>query len=67
MLLSIYSRLKNKGDEVIFMWVPAHMSIVGNEKVDKIAKMALKKSIEYRSSHLPFKIRRKEYSVGKSY
>ncbi len=41
--MSIYSRLKNKGDEVIFMWVPAHMSIVGNEKVDKIAKMALKK------------------------
>ncbi len=42
-VMSIYSRIKNKGDEVILMWVPAHMGIIGNEKVDKIAKKALQK------------------------
>lgn len=44
-MMSIYSRIKQKGTEVVLIWIPAHKGIMGNERVDKLAKQALKKEI----------------------
>ncbi|CAC5405219.1 unnamed protein product [Mytilus coruscus] len=36
-------RLKQKNIEVTIEWIPAHVGILGNEQVDKLAKLALSK------------------------
>lgn len=41
-MMSIYSRIKQKGTEVVLIGIPAHKGIMGNERVDKLA---LKKEI----------------------
>ncbi|WP_218669804.1 RNase H family protein [Solemya velum gill symbiont] len=40
-LLEFYTFLLQKGKTIIFCWIPSHMGIRGNEKVDSIAKTAL--------------------------
>lgn len=37
------SRLVRQGRDVAFIWVPAHLGIIGNERADKLAKKATKK------------------------
>lgn len=46
-ILIIYTRIREKCYEIQLTWIPAHIGIVGNERVDKLAKQAVKKeSIE---------------------
>ncbi|OOZ37989.1 hypothetical protein BOW52_09705 [Solemya elarraichensis gill symbiont] len=40
-LLEHYTHLHHKGKSIIFCWIPSHMGIKGNEKVDSLAKAAL--------------------------
>ncbi len=42
-ILYSVTRITNQGGQVTFLWVPAHIGVKGNEKVDKVAKKALKK------------------------
>ena len=42
-VLELVTRLVIKGCKLKFLWVPAHVGIVGNEKADKMAKKALEK------------------------
>lgn len=42
-ILVTNSRFANQGKDVVFMWTPAHTGILGNERVDKLAKEAVKK------------------------
>uniref|UniRef100_A0A3Q3BE46 Reverse transcriptase domain-containing protein n=1 Tax=Kryptolebias marmoratus TaxID=37003 RepID=A0A3Q3BE46_KRYMA len=47
-LLEIYHtlfRIQNMGMMVIFVWVPAHIGVDGNEKADKMAKRAIKNPV----------------------
>ena len=46
-LLKIYDLIRNIQSHVYitFVWVPAHVGILGNESVDKIAKSALTKAV----------------------
>lgn len=37
-MMSMHSRAVDRGTAIIFIWVPAHVGIRGNEKVDKLAK-----------------------------
>ncbi|XP_037531828.1 uncharacterized protein LOC119409038 [Nematolebias whitei] len=49
-LLEIYHtlfRIQNMGLVVIFVWVPAHIGLVGNEKADKTAKKATHNPISF--------------------
>ena len=39
-VLQLYNELHNKGFHIVFCWVPAHVSIKGNEAADKAAKQA---------------------------
>lgn len=46
-ILTIYTRIREKSSKIQLIWIPAHIGIVGNERVDKLAKQAVKKeSIE---------------------
>ncbi|OOY96499.1 hypothetical protein BOW19_11565 [Solemya velum gill symbiont] len=40
-LLEIYNFLLQKGKTIVFCWIPSHMGIRGNKKVNSIAKTAL--------------------------
>ena len=42
-----YYRLRSKGKDVIFTWVPSHVGIKGNEKVDHLAREALDRNISF--------------------
>ncbi len=42
-ILTTYTRLKEKCDEIQLIWTPAHVDILGNERVDKLAKQTIKK------------------------
>lgn len=44
-IMSIHSRTKQNGTEVVFIWIPAHKEMMGNERVDTLVKQALKKLI----------------------
>ena len=37
----ILPNLKQKDKDIVFMWIPGHVNIRGNETADKLAKMAL--------------------------
>ena len=39
---SIMYRMENKGVPTCFLWVPAHVSVEGNEQVDILAKQTLR-------------------------
>ena len=42
-VLQSVTRITNQGGQVKFLWVPAHVGVRGNERVDELAKRALKK------------------------
>jgi len=42
-ILIIYTRIREKGCEIQLIWIPAHIGIAGNERVDKLAKQAVKR------------------------
>lgn len=42
-LHGLVNSLSNEGISVIFLWVPSHIGIGGNEKADKVAKKACEK------------------------
>ncbi len=42
-ILYSVTRITNQGGQVTFVWVPAHIGVKGDGKVDKVAKKALKK------------------------
>ena len=52
-ILLTNTRLFSLGKEITFMWVPAHVGIVGNEKADKLAKEATAKEQVELSIKLP--------------
>ncbi len=37
-ILATYTRVKEKCNEIQLIWTPAHIGILGNERVDKLAK-----------------------------
>ena len=37
------TRIANQGGQVKVLWVPAHVGVRGNERMDELAKRALKK------------------------
>ena len=48
-ILEINDRVGRAGTVVRFMWVPAHVGIVGNERADRAAKEATRKGqVEHR-------------------
>ena len=42
-VLQSVTRIANQGGQVKFLWVPAHVGVRENERVDELAKRALKK------------------------
>lgn len=38
----VHTRIRKQGATVIFIWVPAHAGIIGNERADKLARQAVK-------------------------
>ena len=47
-ILSIISRMNQKGLSVQFVWAPSHIGILGNERADKLASIGAKKDrIDY--------------------
>ena len=48
--------LKNKNKDVIFMWIPSHQGIEGNESVDILAKSSANNEIDYIENENRFSI-----------
>jgi ribonuclease HI len=46
LILSSICSLKNKNKNVILQWIPAHVGLIENEKVDTLAKEALNEGVE---------------------
>ena len=42
-VLQSVTRISNQGGQVKFLWVPAHVGVRGNERVDEMAKRTLRK------------------------
>ena len=42
-IMSVHTAIRRQGIEIVFMWVPAHVGILGNERVGKLAKQAVRK------------------------
>ena len=41
LILNNLTKLERQGKEIIFLWVPGHIGVSGNEKADSLAKQAL--------------------------
>lgn len=42
-VLQLLTKIHNKGDQITFLWVPAHVGVGGNKNGDQLVKEALKK------------------------
>ncbi len=45
-ILTTYTRVKEKCNEIQLIWSPAHIGILGKARVDKLAKQITKENIE---------------------
>lgn len=46
-ILCLYLHLYNMGKQIIFVWIPSHIGISGNEAADSAARNAAKKDIDH--------------------
>ncbi|CAK9806965.1 hypothetical protein ANTQUA_LOCUS5083 [Anthophora quadrimaculata] len=56
----MYSQILKEGKEVLFIWIPSHVGIKGNEVADLAAKTASRQDTPDEVERVPFKSYRRE-------
>ena len=64
-ILELHQHIINSGKEVLFCWIPSHVGIPGNERVDAAAKAALNKDqSDLKFPHTDYKQYISKYTSG---